>query len=82
MSEFDPYHPCHHPFFTSDDVTLSFQLQLQVLSRRVNELERFRDSIPQLPPAYPPPSIPPHHYHHHHHLHHVHIHMLALRCSP
>ncbi|MFS7976836.1 hypothetical protein Hanom_Chr10g00897041 [Helianthus anomalus] len=59
MSESDPYHLCHHPTFTSDDVTLSFQLQFQVLSRRVSELERFRDSVPPPPPACPPPTIPP-----------------------
>ncbi|MFS7976543.1 hypothetical protein Hanom_Chr10g00893691 [Helianthus anomalus] len=65
MFESDPYHPCHHPTFTPDDFTLLLQLQFQVLSCRVWELERFRDSMPP-PPAYPlpppsssPPSSPP-----------------------
>ncbi|KAJ0548814.1 hypothetical protein HanIR_Chr08g0388031 [Helianthus annuus] len=59
MSESDPYHPCHGPVFTPDDVTLSLQLQIRVLSRQVWELQQFRDSMPPPPPAYPPPSIPP-----------------------
>ncbi|MFS7919062.1 hypothetical protein Hanom_Chr03g00208481 [Helianthus anomalus] len=46
----DPYHPSHHVGYTRDDLLLFLQLQFEILSRRVLELE--------LTPSYPPP-IPP-----------------------
>ncbi|MFS7905401.1 hypothetical protein Hanom_Chr01g00047231 [Helianthus anomalus] len=46
----NPYHPSHQVGYTRDDFLLSLQLQLEILSRRVLELE--------LTPSYPPP-VPP-----------------------
>ncbi|KAJ0805005.1 hypothetical protein HanPI659440_Chr02g0044671 [Helianthus annuus] len=55
----DPYHPSHHVGYTRDDLPLSLQLQFEILSRRVLELE-FGESAKQPPlPSYPPPVPPP-----------------------
>ncbi|MFS7947365.1 hypothetical protein Hanom_Chr06g00547451 [Helianthus anomalus] len=44
------YHPSHHVGYTRDDLLLSLQLQFEILSRRVVELE--------LTPPYPPSVSP------------------------
>ncbi|KAJ0442077.1 hypothetical protein HanOQP8_Chr16g0610631 [Helianthus annuus] len=55
----DPYHPSHHTGYTHDDLLLSLQLQSQILSRRVLELECEADARQPPPPSYPPPVTPP-----------------------
>ncbi|MFS7946650.1 hypothetical protein Hanom_Chr06g00538861 [Helianthus anomalus] len=54
----DPYHPSHFVGYTGDELLLSLQLQFEVLSRRVLELEL----TPPRPPPYPCQStfVPPH----------------------
>ncbi|KAJ0749990.1 hypothetical protein HanPSC8_Chr05g0204021 [Helianthus annuus] len=52
----DPYHPSHHVGYTRGDFLLSLQLQFEILSRRVLEL----DLTPSHPPPVPPfPFVPP-----------------------
>ncbi|KAJ0681723.1 hypothetical protein HanPI659440_Chr16g0639291 [Helianthus annuus] len=52
----DPYHPSHHVGYTRDDLLLSLQLQFEILSRRVLELEL----TPPYPPSVSPfPFVPP-----------------------
>ncbi|XP_021991614.1 WAS/WASL-interacting protein family member 3-like [Helianthus annuus] len=55
----DPYHPSHHAGYTRDDLFLSLQLQFEILSRRVLELECEVDARQPPPPLYPPPVTPP-----------------------
>ncbi|KAM0040843.1 hypothetical protein Hdeb2414_s0012g00398901 [Helianthus debilis subsp. tardiflorus] len=55
----DPYHPSHYSGYTTDDLVLSLELQVQILCNRVYELEKHADTIPPPPPAYPPPATPP-----------------------
>ncbi|MFS7893602.1 hypothetical protein Hanom_Chr00s001006g01671281 [Helianthus anomalus] len=58
MPILDPYYPSHYGGYTRDELLLSLQLQFEILSRRVMELE--------VTPSYPPPcpchsvSVPPH----------------------
>ncbi|MFS7967695.1 hypothetical protein Hanom_Chr09g00788761 [Helianthus anomalus] len=59
MPIFDPYHPYHHVGYTRDDLLFSLQLQFEILSRRVLDLE-FGESARQPPlPSYPPHVLPP-----------------------
>ncbi|MFS7929577.1 hypothetical protein Hanom_Chr04g00334131 [Helianthus anomalus] len=57
----DPYHPSHFVGYTRDELFLSLQVQFEILSRRVMELEL---TPPCSPPSsfVPPPaaSVPPH----------------------
>ncbi|MFS8007037.1 hypothetical protein Hanom_Chr14g01256251 [Helianthus anomalus] len=55
----DPYHPSHHSGYTRDDLLLSFQLQVEILRRRVYELENEVDASRPSPPEFPPPVTPP-----------------------
>ncbi|MFS8007084.1 hypothetical protein Hanom_Chr14g01256801 [Helianthus anomalus] len=55
----DPYHPSHRDRYTRDDLLLSLQLQFEILSRRVLELECEADSRQPPPPSLPPPVAPP-----------------------
>ncbi|MFS7953567.1 hypothetical protein Hanom_Chr07g00620221 [Helianthus anomalus] len=48
----DPYHPSHHVGYTRDDLLLSLQLQFEILSCRVLELE-LTPSYPLLVPPFP-----------------------------
>ncbi|MFS7930604.1 hypothetical protein Hanom_Chr04g00346201 [Helianthus anomalus] len=65
MSISDPYHPSQHIGYTRDDLLLSLQLQFEILSRRVLELEFGEGArwspFPSYPTSVPPPSssIPP-----------------------
>ncbi|MFS7997165.1 hypothetical protein Hanom_Chr12g01138501 [Helianthus anomalus] len=56
----DPYHPSHHVGYTRDDLLLSLQLQFEILSCRVLELEfgegARRSPFPSYPSSVPPPS--------------------------
>ncbi|KAJ0766133.1 hypothetical protein HanPI659440_Chr08g0311941 [Helianthus annuus] len=56
----DPYHPLHHVGYTRDDLLLSLQLQFEILSRRVLELElregARRSPFPSYPSSFPQPS--------------------------
>ncbi|MFS7928838.1 hypothetical protein Hanom_Chr04g00325501 [Helianthus anomalus] len=56
------YHPSHHVGYTRDDLLLSLQLQFEILSRRVLELEltSFPSYLPSVPPfSFVPPSTAP-----------------------
>ncbi|MFS7986751.1 hypothetical protein Hanom_Chr11g01013971 [Helianthus anomalus] len=56
----DPYHPSHHTGYTRDDLLLSLQLQVEILCRRVYELENGADARRPPPPDYPPSvTLPP-----------------------
>ncbi|KAJ0822406.1 hypothetical protein HanPSC8_Chr16g0731611 [Helianthus annuus] len=58
----DPYHPSHYSGYTRDDLLLSLQLQLELLCRRVMELERIPCPPPcpcQSPFATPPAPLLP-----------------------
>ncbi|MFS7998729.1 hypothetical protein Hanom_Chr12g01157351 [Helianthus anomalus] len=59
MSLSDPYHPSHHSGYTRDDLLLSLQLQVEILCRRVYELESEADARRPSPPDYPPLVTPP-----------------------
>ncbi|KAF5809806.1 hypothetical protein HanRHA438_Chr04g0171881 [Helianthus annuus] len=56
----DPYHPSHYGGYTRDELLLSLQLQFEILSRRVLELEfdegARRSPFPFHPTFAPPPS--------------------------
>ncbi|KAM0067665.1 hypothetical protein Hdeb2414_s0002g00063971 [Helianthus debilis subsp. tardiflorus] len=56
----DPYHPSHHAGYTRDELLLSLQLQFEILSHRVLELEfdegARRSAFPFHPTSVPPPS--------------------------
>ncbi|MFS7970006.1 hypothetical protein Hanom_Chr09g00815911 [Helianthus anomalus] len=54
----NPYHPSHHVGYTRDDLLLSLQLQFEILSRRVLELE-FGEGARRSPFPFHPTSIPP-----------------------
>ncbi|KAJ0600112.1 hypothetical protein HanRHA438_Chr03g0114361 [Helianthus annuus] len=55
----DPYHPFYHSGYTRDDLLLSLQLQVEILCRRVYELESEANAKRPPPPDYPPPVTPP-----------------------
>ncbi|MFS8019223.1 hypothetical protein Hanom_Chr15g01401301 [Helianthus anomalus] len=55
----DPYHPSHHFGYTRDDLLSSLQLQVEILSHGVSELENEADARRPSPPDYPPPVTPP-----------------------
>ncbi|KAJ0693388.1 hypothetical protein HanPI659440_Chr15g0596571 [Helianthus annuus] len=55
----DPYHPSHHVGYTRDDLLLSLQLQFEILSRRVLELE-FDEGARRSAFPFHPASVPPH----------------------
>ncbi|MFS7919624.1 hypothetical protein Hanom_Chr03g00214891 [Helianthus anomalus] len=55
----DPYHPSHHSGYTRDDLLLSLQLQVEILRRRVFELESEANAKRPPPSDYPPPVTPP-----------------------
>ncbi|MFS7893599.1 hypothetical protein Hanom_Chr00s001007g01671301 [Helianthus anomalus] len=65
MSLPDAYHPAHHSGYTKDDLLVSLQLHVEILCRRVYELESETDTRRPPPPDYPPlvtpqpPSSPP-----------------------
>ncbi|MFS7976368.1 hypothetical protein Hanom_Chr10g00891651 [Helianthus anomalus] len=54
----DPYHPSHFPAVTTDDLLLSLQLQVDILFRKVHELQQRDDVRPPPPPVHPPPPPP------------------------
>ncbi|XP_022024603.1 circumsporozoite protein-like [Helianthus annuus] len=59
MPSSDPYHPSHHSGITRDDLLLSIQLQVEILCRRIYDLEKESDARQPPPPDYPPPVTPP-----------------------
>ncbi|KAL9996679.1 hypothetical protein Hdeb2414_s0007g00229811 [Helianthus debilis subsp. tardiflorus] len=54
----DLYHPSHHAGYTRDELLLSLQLQFEILSRRVLELE-FDEGARRSPFPFHPTSVPP-----------------------
>ncbi|MFS8025020.1 hypothetical protein Hanom_Chr16g01470101 [Helianthus anomalus] len=53
----DPYHPSHHASYTRDELLLSLQLQFEILSRRVLELE-FDEGARRSSFPFHPTSVP------------------------
>ncbi|MFS8006734.1 hypothetical protein Hanom_Chr14g01252671 [Helianthus anomalus] len=75
----DPYHPSHHTGYTRDDLLLSLQLQVEILYRRVYELENEADARRPPPSDYPPVVTPPPPSSPHQHLHHhLFVHLLRV----
>ncbi|XP_021990965.1 autism susceptibility gene 2 protein homolog [Helianthus annuus] len=56
----DPYHPSHFAGYTWDDLLLSPQLQFEIMSRRILELEMTQRPLPcPCQPAFVPPRSSP-----------------------
>ncbi|MFS7953847.1 hypothetical protein Hanom_Chr07g00623391 [Helianthus anomalus] len=55
----DPYHPSHHSGYTRDDLLKSLKLPVEILCRRVYELENEADARPPSRPDFLPPVTPP-----------------------
>ncbi|MFS8001796.1 hypothetical protein Hanom_Chr13g01194571 [Helianthus anomalus] len=53
----DPFHPSHHAGYTRDEFLLSLQLQFEILSHRVLELE-FDEGARRSPFPFHPTSVP------------------------
>ncbi|MFS7996824.1 hypothetical protein Hanom_Chr12g01134371 [Helianthus anomalus] len=57
----NPYHPSHYGGYTRDELLLSLQLQFEILSPQVQELEfdegARRSPFPFHPTSAPPPSL-------------------------
>ncbi|MFS7953371.1 hypothetical protein Hanom_Chr07g00617741 [Helianthus anomalus] len=56
----NPYHPSHFTGYTRDELLLSLQLQYEIMSRRILELEMTQRPLPcPCQPTFVPPRLSP-----------------------